>query len=89
MRRTPGKFTAPVVQRILDAKRRCETDGAAAQAGGIDRTTLAKWLARGRYGYEPYASFFAAFRRADRDGAEAMRAALREAVAPFHSARRS
>lgn len=55
-------------KRICDALKKGHSFAAAAQAGGIDESTLHDWRKRGRDGEEPYAEFS---KRVDAADAEA------------------
>lgn len=62
----PTKFSGAVGAKIVRARSDGRLQRDAAAAGGIPYRTLRKWLLAGEQGREPYASFAAAFRAAER-----------------------
>jgi hypothetical protein len=77
----PSRFTAKIGAQIVRAKRQGDSNVSAARKGSIGVSTLYEWLERGSAGDEPFATFIAAFRRAEqkasRDFVEAAAAEMR------------
>jgi hypothetical protein len=75
------KFSAEVSSIIVSAKQRGATNLDAARSAGITQQSLYNWLAIGRQGREPYATFVGLFEDAERTELEGQSARLRELVA--------
>jgi hypothetical protein len=67
----PSKRDESTTNAIVEAIRGGASRREAARAGGISKSTLMTWMARGRDGEGGYAAFLAAVRQADRTAAEA------------------
>jgi hypothetical protein len=65
----PTKLDDLVAKRIVDAVRLGAPWYLAAEAGGVGRSTLKQWKARGADGEEPYAAFLARLKSAEAEGA--------------------
>jgi hypothetical protein len=72
----PSIFTVKTSGKIVRAKARGRTNAEAEQAAGIGTGTLRNWIRRGESGEEPFASFRAAVRRAEKQWARENIAAL-------------
>jgi hypothetical protein len=70
----PTKLDDLTAKRIADAVRLGAPWYLAAQAGGVGRSTLREWKAKGDAGEEPYAAFLARLKSAEAEAAtEALR----------------
>lgn len=67
-------------KRIVDAIAKGLSRTAAAAKGGVSRSSLMDWLARGRDGEQPYADFLHRVKKAEADAEEAMVECVRTAA---------
>lgn len=76
----PTKLDDLRAKRIVDAVAEGASRTVAAAKGGIDRSTLLGWLARGRDGEAPYDDFLLRVKKAEAEAEEAMVVCVRMAA---------
>jgi hypothetical protein len=74
------KLTPERSKQMCDCARLSGTYDAACRAGGIDRTTLYRWLEKGKRGVEPYATFCQDFQTAYYQAEAQMLAVIKSAA---------
>ncbi len=69
-----------VAKRICDSLAAGNAQSVAARTAGVAHSTLRSWLARGRKGEEPYASFLAKAKKAESVGEAELVGVIRESA---------